>query len=69
LASILTFLRKHWALEVFLLLAAVLTAGVLGFLEPVERVLDSERATFRIGDLTVSAYDVVSALLIIALTF
>jgi small-conductance mechanosensitive channel len=69
MTAIFTFLRKHWALGVFLLLAAVLTAGVLGFLEPVERVLDSERATFRIGDLTVSAYDVVSALLIIALTF
>jgi small-conductance mechanosensitive channel len=65
MTAVLNVLRKYWAWGVFIILAAILVAGVLGYLDPVQSVLDSEAATFRVGDFTVSAYDAVSALLIL----
>jgi len=65
----LIFLKKHWALEVFVVLLAILVTGFLGYLEGIERVLDSEAATFRVGEVAISAYDIASALLVIGLVF
>ena len=56
-----------WAL--FLGLCAILVAGVAGWLDPVERLLSSERLSFSTGDFTITAYMVARVIVVLALVY
>ncbi len=54
---------------VFLMLAGIVAAGVLGHLDTVRGFLDTEALTFQVGNVRVSAYTMLRALVVLALVF
>ena len=54
---------------VFILLAAIVAAGVTGQFETLRQYLDTELLTFEVGNTRISAYTVLRALLVMALIF
>lgn len=54
---------------VFLMLAGIVAAGVLGHLDTVRGFLDTDALTFQVGDVRISAYTVLRALVVLALVF
>ncbi|MAK65137.1 MAG: mechanosensitive ion channel protein MscS [Maricaulis sp.] len=54
---------------VFLMLAGIMAAGVLGHLDTVRGFLDTDALTFQVGDVRISAYTVLRALVVLALVF
>ncbi|MCJ9428345.1 mechanosensitive ion channel family protein [Kordiimonas marina] len=60
--------KSSWAKLGFLaLLAALFAAGALGYLTPVQTLLDSEALTFHFMDVSITPYRLVKALLIVAM--
>ncbi|WP_203291566.1 mechanosensitive ion channel family protein [Maricaulis parjimensis] len=54
---------------VFLMLAGIVAAGVLGHLDTVRAFLDTDALTFQVGNVRISAYTVLRALVVLALVF
>ena len=59
-----------WArILVFLTLAGIVAAGLSGHFETVRQYLDTEALTYQVGNVRVSAYTVLRAILVLALVF
>jgi small-conductance mechanosensitive channel len=59
-----------WArILVFLTLAGIVAAGLSGHFETVREYLDTEALTYQVGNVRVSAYTVLRAILVLALVF
>lgn len=59
-----------WArILVFLTLAGIVAAGLSGHFESVRQYLDTEALTYQVGNVRISAYTVLRAILVLALVF
>mgnify|MGYP006273626233 CR=1 FL=1 len=62
-------LRRVLLWTLFLALAALLAAGVAGFLDPVRVFLERDALTFTVGSFQVSAYDAARVVVVLALVY
>ena len=52
-----------------LLLIAIFVIGALGYAEPVKELLDSEALTFKVGNISLSLYNLLKGTLILIIIF